>query len=103
MKERIPTADELNSMSDVEFKVFENRCRRAAGRQGFSLIKSRSRDPRAVDYGTYRIVDPRTNGVVACADYNDYGLGLDDVAEFLFGLRCPPRIVPVAQDVGQRA
>jgi hypothetical protein len=103
MKERIPTADELNSMSDVEFKVYENRCRRAARRQGFRLIKSRSRDPRAVGYGTYCIVDSRTNGVVACAAYNDYGLGLDDVAEFLFGLRRPSSTVPVALDVDQRA
>jgi hypothetical protein len=32
-------------------KVHENRLRRAARRQGYSLHKSRRRDPRALDFG----------------------------------------------------
>jgi hypothetical protein len=32
-------------------KARENRARRAAQRQGFRLVKSRTRDPLALDYG----------------------------------------------------
>ena len=39
-----------------EEKVRENRLRRWAGRQGYELHKSRTRDHRAKDYGTYRLV-----------------------------------------------
>lgn len=35
----------------VADKAHENRIRRAAERQGFTLIKSRVRDPLALDYG----------------------------------------------------
>ena len=38
-------------------KVRENRLRRMASRQGLQLLKSRRRDPRALDYGTYWLVD----------------------------------------------
>ena len=44
----------LRSM-DQSIKVRENRLRRMAGRQGYRLVKSRRRDPLAVDYGKYRI------------------------------------------------
>jgi hypothetical protein len=37
-------------------KVRENRLRRWAEDQGYKLEKSRRRDPRAKDYGTYRLV-----------------------------------------------
>ena len=38
-----------------EEKVRENRIRRAAERQGWKLEKSRRRDPRATDYGTFTL------------------------------------------------
>lgn len=38
-------------------KVRENRLRRMAERQGLELRKSRRRDPRAMDYGRWYIVD----------------------------------------------
>jgi hypothetical protein len=41
-------------------KVWENRLRRVADRRGYLLMKSRSRDPRAVDFGCYALVDMRT-------------------------------------------
>ena len=44
-------------------KVREARVRRMIDRQGYLLEKSRRRDPRAVGYGHYRIVDPTTNTV----------------------------------------
>jgi hypothetical protein len=79
----IPTPDEINAMTDLELKAEENRLRRAAERQNLKLEKARVRDPRAIDFGTYRLVSTETNTVVAYGT-GDYGLGLDDVARQLF-------------------
>lgn len=38
-------------------KVRENRVRRMATRQGLRLVRSRRRDPLALDYGLYRLID----------------------------------------------
>lgn len=68
-------------------KTRETRLRRMAERQGLRLVKSRRRDPRAIDYGRYMILDVWTTGVVAGSD-GDIGLPqwtLDDVEEFLTG------------------
>ena len=46
-------------------KVRENRLRRMADRQGLEIHKSRRRDPRAIDYDRWLILDARTNAVVA--------------------------------------
>jgi hypothetical protein len=43
----------------------ENRLRRMAQRRGMKLVKSRRRDVRALDYGTYMLIDINTNAVVA--------------------------------------
>jgi hypothetical protein len=48
-------------------RVRENRLRRVADRQGLRLVKSRRRDPRAVDYGRYMLVDLATGAVVVGA------------------------------------
>jgi hypothetical protein len=67
-------------------KIRENRLRRMAERQGFALQKSRRRDPRAYDYGTYMLTDPNTNSIVAAGDVGrGYGLTLDDIEEWLVG------------------
>lgn len=63
-------------------KVRENRLRRMAERQGLKLEKSRRRDPRAVDYGVYTIVDLKAN-TVACPGTLD----LDEVESYLTGPR----------------
>lgn len=60
-------------------KVRENRLRRMAERQGLQVLKSRRRDPRASDYGTYMLVDPRSNAVVASGAQSGYGLTVDDL------------------------
>jgi hypothetical protein len=44
----------LSSMKAAE-KVREARVRRMLARQGYTLSRSRRRDPRAVDYGVYAI------------------------------------------------
>jgi hypothetical protein len=61
-------------------KVRANRLRRMAQRQGLVLQKSRRRDPRAIDYGRWLIVDPNRNAIVA----GEPGRWtLDDVERFL--------------------
>lgn len=61
-------------------KVRENRLRRMAERQGLRLVKSRRRDPRAIDYGTYMLVNAEINGVVAgTAGTGRPNFTLDDV------------------------
>jgi len=44
-------------MGEGDDKVRENRLRRMAARQGLRLEKSRRRDDRALDYGTYWLVE----------------------------------------------
>jgi hypothetical protein len=43
--------------TDQDERVRENRLRRMAERQGLALVKSRRRDPRAIDYDCWAIVD----------------------------------------------
>jgi len=57
-------------------QVRENRLRRMAERQGFRLEKSRRRDLRAVDYGTFAIV----RGAETVAGP---GLTVEEVEQFL--------------------
>jgi hypothetical protein len=57
-------------------KVRENRVRRMAQRQEMSVRKSRRRDPWAIDFGVYRLVDVRGNYLVCEGS-------LDDVEAFL--------------------
>ena len=59
---------------DKDEKVRENRARRAAERQGFRLIKSRRRDPRAVGYGLWWL-----QGHGHCED----GMTLDQIEKCL--------------------
>lgn len=59
-------------------KVRENLLRRMAERQGLQLNKTRRRDPRALDFGTFTIL--RGDEVVAGP-----GLSVDEVEAFLTG------------------
>jgi hypothetical protein len=68
-----------------EEKVRENRLRRMAERQGLALHKSRRRDPRALGYGGYMLVDVATNSVVAGELDSPRALTLDEVDEYLTG------------------
>lgn len=64
-------------------KIRENRLRRMAERQGLRLVKSRRRDPRALGYGTYMLVDANTKVIVASGLSDGYGLDLDTIEEEL--------------------
>jgi hypothetical protein len=66
-------------------KTREQRLRRMAARQGLRLVRSRLRDPWAVGYGQYGLIDPSHGGTV-----NPVGptgqpttWTLDDVEEYL--------------------
>lgn len=69
-------------MSENE-KVRENRLRRKAGRQGLQLLKSRRRDPDAMDYGCYALADVSTNGAVFGFGTFGFEASLDDIEAFL--------------------
>lgn len=68
---------------DTEDRVRENRLRRMAKRQGLELKKSPRRDPRAIGYGTYMLVDARTSTIKAGDQQNGYGLDMDEVEKAL--------------------
>jgi hypothetical protein len=69
----------------TEAKVQENRVRRALHRQGYSLVKCRARDPRAIGFGQYFITDRRTNSVIAGgATQGGFDLTLDDAERWAF-------------------
>lgn len=57
-------------MTDVQ-KVRENRLRRVARRRGIELLKSRRRDVRASDYGSWMAVDISTNSLLVECDNVD--------------------------------
>jgi hypothetical protein len=81
------TAEQLDAMSEREYRSYETRLRRAADRQGLRLQRSRLRDPRSYGYGTYQLIDVDTNGIVY-ADWalqRGFGLDLADVAHYLLG------------------
>ncbi len=90
----------FSSMSDEE-KVRENRLRRAAARQGLMLVKSRRRDPLALDFGLYVLVrDSKGNrvgrhgGQAAVSDLaNGHGMSLDEVET---ELTAAPPLIPRA-------
>lgn len=71
-------------MSNTE-KVRENRLRMMADRQGLRLLKSRTRDPNALTFGGYQLVDLQNGGCVCGWGNAGYGYAasLDDVEEYL--------------------
>jgi hypothetical protein len=68
-------------------QVRENRARRMADRQGLRLEKSRRRDPLALTFGTYQLVDELSNALVLGDVNRGYGLDLDAVEKYLMGDR----------------
>ena len=65
--------------SAVPDSTDERRVRRMAARQGLTVQKSHLRDPRAIGYGTWQLVDG-TGAVVAAGDpQRGYGLTLAEV------------------------
>lgn len=70
-----------------EEKARENRLRRMADRRGYRLVKSRRRDPGALEYGGYMLIKIENN-FVACGQGNagrGYAADLDEIEAFLKG------------------
>ena len=67
-------------MSGSSEKVRENKMRRIAKRQGMMLKKSRRRDRRAWDYGSYWLVDADRNALVFP---DEHGASLEDIESYL--------------------
>ena len=67
------------------FKIRENRLRRKAERLGWTLSKSRRRDPTALEFGLYALLarDQRRAGHPIDVHYSSYCLSLDDVERLL--------------------
>lgn len=67
-------------------KTRETRLRRMADRQGLQLVKSRRRDPRAIDYGRHMLIDSANDAVVAGTGAHGRAVfTLDDVEAYLTG------------------
>ena len=74
----------------MEEKVRENRLRRAAERQGLMLRKSRRRDARALDSGTYWLIKGergKVRGSGRGAIVGGERMTLDQVEAYLMGER----------------
>lgn len=70
--------------TSIPEKVRENRLRRMAERQGLQLVKSRRRDPLAIGYGGFMLVDVEHDDVVAGTDAAGRPIWpLDDIEHYL--------------------
>jgi hypothetical protein len=70
---------------DTAEKTRENRLRRMLDRRGYTLQKSRARDPRDLTYNGYQIVDTGGNYLVAGLGNakRGFALSLDGVEDWL--------------------
>jgi hypothetical protein len=70
---------------EMKQKVRESRVRREADRQGLKLSKSRTRDPRALDYDLYALIDVQTGGTInpAIAQRWTHSWSLDECEAYL--------------------
>jgi len=71
------------TQDEKDEKVRENRLRAAAERQGLKLSKSRSRDPRAIGYGCWLIVDANNRVVAGVGGTGRPEMDLDQVERYL--------------------
>ena len=71
-------------------KVQENRVRRSAKRVGLVLERSRSRDPRTLEYGHYRLVDAKQKLAVYGTRPVDFSATLNECEDFLAAYKQTP-------------
>ncbi|MGR3493330.1 MAG: hypothetical protein ACU0DW_14865 [Shimia sp.] len=70
-------------MTSEELRV-EAKARRLVAEEGYRLIKSRTRDPEAIGYGLFAIIDPDTGGAMNAPLVNrPYSMTVDDVLEWV--------------------
>jgi hypothetical protein len=68
-------------MSDE--KVRENRLRRMAARQGLRLVKSRRRDPLALEYERYALISENEYKIAGGSTDGRFGYTIDEVETLL--------------------
>jgi len=78
---QIHTPAELKAMSPSDYKVLDNKMRRMVQRRGYRLSRSRVRDPGAIGYGVYWIINPKYNLIEAGDPQN--GMTLSEVEQWL--------------------
>jgi len=66
-------------------KARESRLRGTARRQGYALVKSRTRREDAFEFGRFFIIDADRNSVVAGTYPVTFSMDLDDVEAWLSG------------------
>jgi hypothetical protein len=93
-------AEDVTEDDSAASKVRENALRRLAERRGFQLVKSRSRDPRAVDYGRFKIVETATGVTVAGDDGRGGCAYTFDEAEGYLAASRPPAVAFAVRDDG---
>jgi hypothetical protein len=64
-------------------KVRENRIRQMAARRGFRVQKSRRRDPGAIGYGRFQLIDAANNMIVLGSLRHEYDATLDEIESYL--------------------
>jgi hypothetical protein len=64
-------------------KALENRVRQVAEQRGLKLMKSQRRDPRALDYDGYMLVDVAKNFVVFGGSPNPYRATIEEIEAYL--------------------
>ena len=68
-----------------EEQILENRLRRMADRRGLKLVKSRARDPHALTYGGYHLINLGSDEVV-CGSGNvnrNFAASLQEIEDYL--------------------
>lgn len=68
---------------EVAFKVRENRLRRVADRQGLHLVKCRRRDPNAMGYGFYGLINNAHGGCDFGGSLGWFDATLDEIEAYL--------------------
>jgi hypothetical protein len=84
----------------TEEKVMENRIRRVALRRGMKVVKSRRRDPKALDYGGYMLVDVARNFAILGGSPNAYSATIEEIDAYLNEAwrACSSNTVTIMQD-----
>lgn len=72
--------DAWDDQGDAWSKVRENKLRRAAERQGYTLHRNRRRDPKALGYGTYSLA---SNHAATASTSPPAEVSLAEVEDFL--------------------
>ena len=93
----MPSSITSGTLWGMEVKIRENRLRRMAERQELRLVKSRRRDPRALGYGGYMLVDWNNRAVAGEVD-SDRALELDEVEAWLDRKIPPERMAREQRD-----